>query len=97
VVTRYAALRVPLGSRQLNSKVFGAVAGLALPVVAGAPAHSQFMSSYPVVIVIPPPAQNLVMPKPAPKPNKSSTSAPPSAASPPDLSQCYQGKTRVCQ
>ena len=81
----------------MNSKLFGAVAGLALPVVAGAPAHSQFMSSYPVVIVIPPPAQNLVMPKPAPKPIKPSTSAPTSAASPPDLSQCYQGRTRVCQ
>jgi hypothetical protein len=78
----------------MNSKLFGAVAGLVLPVVAGAPADAQFMSSYPVVIVVPPPAQNFVMPKPAPKP---STSAPPSAASPPDLSQCYQGRTRVCQ
>jgi hypothetical protein len=81
----------------MNSKAFGAVAALALPVVAGAPAHAQFMSGYPVVIVVPPPAQNLVMPKPARKPIKPSTSAPPSAASPPDLSQCYQGRTRVCQ
>jgi hypothetical protein len=81
----------------MNSKVFGAVAALALPVVVGAPAHAQFMSSYPVMIVIPPPTQNLVMPKPAPKPIKPSTSAPTSAASPPDPSQCYQGRTRVCQ
>jgi hypothetical protein len=81
----------------MNSKLFCVLASLALPIVAGAPAQAQFMSSYPVVIVIPPPAQNLVMPKPAPKPIKPSTSAPPSAASPPDLSQCYQGKTRVCQ
>ena len=81
----------------MNKKVLGAVVGLAHAVVAGAPAHAQFMSSYPVVIVVPPPAQNLVMPKSAPKPIKPSTSAPTSAASPPDLSQCYQGRTRVCQ
>ena len=86
-----------VGKPIVNSKVFGAVAGLALSVVSGAPAYAQFMSSYPVVIVVPPPAQNLVMPKPAPKPIKPSTSAPPSAAPPPDTSQCYQGKTRVCQ
>ena len=81
----------------MNSKAFGALAGFALAVVAGAPAHAQFMSSYPAVIVIPPTTQNLVMPKPAPKPIKPSTSAPTFAVSPPDPSQCYQGRTRVCQ
>ncbi len=59
----------------MKSKVFGAVAGLALVVAAGAPAQAQFMSNYPALIIIPPPAQNLVMPKPAPKPAKPSTSA----------------------
>ena len=52
----------------MRSKVFGAVASLSVAVVADAPAHAEFMSSYPAVIVIPPPAQYLVMPKPAPKP-----------------------------
>jgi len=82
----------------LRSKGFGLTGGLALFVLClSAPAQAQFMTSYPVIIV-PPPAQNLVLPKPKPVPR----AAQPAPASPPDaatqnLGNChYQGQTRVC-
>jgi hypothetical protein len=60
------------------------------------PAHGQFMSNYPIIIV-PPPAQEYVLPKPAPK------SPPPDRPKPPDApaqaapapSGHYQGRTFV--
>jgi hypothetical protein len=81
----------------MKSKVVGAAAGIALAVAAGTPAEAQFMSNYPAVIIVPPPAQSLVMPKPAPKTSKPTASEPPSVTPPPNLSQCYQGRARVCQ
>ncbi len=81
----------------MKAKVFGLAAALAL--AASAPADAQFMGgNYPVIIVPPPPAQNLVLPRPAPKPaTKPSTSAPPPEASAPQIQCHYQGQTRVCQ
>ncbi len=57
-----------LGEPKMTSKIFALAAGLAFAVAANAPAKAQFMSSpYPVIIVPPPPAQNLILPRPAPR------------------------------
>ena len=83
----------------IKARVFRLAAGLALALggLAG-PAEAQFMTNYPVIIV-PPPAQNLVLPPkpkpPAPKPDASAQS--PDTPNPPGSGQChYEGKTRVC-
>jgi hypothetical protein len=57
------------------------------------PACGQFFSNYPVIIV-PPPAQNYVVPKPAPKqlPDKSKPADP---SPPADPIGHYQGRTYV--
>ena len=58
---------------------------------ANAPACAQFMSNYPVIVVPPPPAQNLFVPKPqpiAPKP----TPAP--APGQTQQTEGYHGQTR---
>ena len=80
----------------MKAKLLGPAA-VALALGANAPASAQYMMApnYPVIVVPPPPAQNLVAPKPpkpAPKPNP-----PAEAQSPPsEQSQCYSGRTRVC-
>ena len=81
----------------MKARVLGVAAGLALAVATSA-AEAQFMSSpYPAIIAVPPPAQNLVLPKPAPKPAQPAKPAsPPPDSSPPDLNKCYQGRARVC-
>ncbi len=81
----------------MRAQAFAAAAGLAIAFAASNPADAQFMGNYPVIIVPPPPAQNLVLPKPAPRPAKPSTSAPPPEASAPQVQCRYQGQTRVCQ
>ncbi len=43
----------------MKAQVFAAAAGLATALAASAPADAQFMGNYPVIIVPPPPAQNL--------------------------------------
>jgi hypothetical protein len=81
----------------MKSKILGLAAGLALAVATSLPAQAQFMSSPYPVIIVPPPAQKLVVPKPAPKqaePPK--TAAPPPDAPPSGLGNCYQGRTKVC-
>jgi hypothetical protein len=81
----------------MKSKILGLAAGFALVVAANAPAEAQYMSNYPVIIVPPPPAQNLSLPKPAPKPAQPATTAPPPASPPPpDQSKCYQGRAKLC-
>ena len=72
-------------------------AGAVLAVVASHPAQAQFMSgNYPVIVVPPPPAQNLVLPKPAPKPAPPpQTPARPPEAPPLEQGQCYHGRTKV--
>jgi hypothetical protein len=75
-------------------RIAGGVALLALG--APLPAFAQF--SYPMIIV-PPPLQNYVLPKPAPKapPEKSKSAGKPAdALNPGDVNQCYQGRTKVC-
>ena len=75
-----------------------AAGGLALACLATGPAEAQFMTgAYPVIIVPPPPAQGMVMPK-AMKPRQ----ATPPPAEPPapntgiDQSKCYQGRAKIC-
>ena len=79
----------------MATKVLGVMATLALIALgATVPARAQFMSNYPVIIV-PPPAQNLVAPRPAPKqttPDKPKPSANPPAPPP---APAYQGRTQI--
>jgi hypothetical protein len=84
----------------MTTKVFGLTMSLGLlAFAASSPARGQFMSNYPVIIV-PPPAQNLVLP-PKPKPAQRATqpapAAPPSDAPAQAQGPCrFQGQTRVC-
>lgn len=74
------------------------VAGaLALAGFATAPARAQFMTGAYPVLIVPPPAQSLVIPKP-PKPRQ--TQPPEPSAPQPDTggdqSRCYQGRAKIC-
>ena len=71
----------------------GVGVGAALAVAANPPAQAQFMTGNYPVIIVPPPAQNFVVPKPKPTPPPKTNDAPPPA---PDQSKCYQGRARVC-
>jgi hypothetical protein len=86
------------GKPVLKELVLGSAARLAIAVAMSTPAQAQYMTgSYPASIVIPPPTQNLVLPKPASKPaQQAKTTGPPPDTSAPDLSRCYQGRVRVC-
>ncbi len=84
----------------MKTKAFRIASGVALLAFgAPIPACAQFFSNYPVIIV-PPPAQNYALPKPAPKappPEKPKPADnPANAANPGDVTQCYQGRTKVC-
>jgi hypothetical protein len=83
----------------IKARAFRLAASIALAVGAAGPAEAQFFSNYPVIIVPPPPAQNLVLPPkpkpPAPKPDASAQS--PDTPNTSGPGQCYiQGRTRVC-
>jgi len=82
-----------------NFPTLFAIAGLALEAAAAGPAEAQFMSSpYPVIIVPPPPAQGLVIPKPIPRtpqPVKPAEAPLPDAGI--DQSKCYHGRENVCR
>jgi hypothetical protein len=77
----------------MKTNTFRLAAGVGL-IAFGAPfpACGQFFSNYPVIIV-PPPAQNYVVPKPRPKqpPDKSKPADPP----PTEPTGRYQGRTYV--
>jgi hypothetical protein len=78
----------------MKARIVGLAAGLAFALVGTVPAQAQFMTNYPVIIVPPPPAQNLVIPRSMQK------QAPPKPlpANPPPQVQChFQGQTRVCE
>ena len=78
-------------------RILGLAAGAALfALVATAPAHAQFFSNYPVIVVPPPPAQNYVLPKPKPQAPKPAQAQPPDA-SPPQIQCQFHGQTRVCE
>jgi len=83
-----------------KAKILGVMVGLALGAIsASGPVQAQFMPNYPVYIVPPPPAQNLVLPrppKPHPKAVQPAPAPPPPDAPVPDLSQCYHGQQRTC-
>jgi hypothetical protein len=81
----------------MKTKAFGIAGGVAL-LAFGAPLPACAQFNYPMIIV-PPPAQNYVVPRPAPKapPEKpKSADKPAEAPNPGDASQCYQGRTKVC-
>ena len=74
---------------------FGLAIGLATLGLA-AQAQAQFMTNYPVIIVPPPPAENMIKPKPAsPKPRPPASNAPSPQQDSPEGSDFYQGRTRV--
>lgn len=74
-----------------------ALAGLALGFAALSPAQAQFMSPYPAVIIVPPPAQSFAMPKKPRPPPSPPAAAPPDPSAPHELTCHYQGQTRVCE
>jgi hypothetical protein len=80
----------------IKARVFRLAAGLGLALGAAASAEAQFMTNYPVIIVPPPAAQNLVVPRPSPTTTELNRQYP-SSPSLPDTSQCtYQGRVKVC-
>ena len=84
----------------LHARASLAAAGFVLAALAAGPANGQFMSgTYPVIVVPPPPAQNMVMPKkPKPPPAQPAAPQPPQAPTePPQLTCRWQGQTRVCE
>ena len=78
------------GKPTMKSWILCLGVGAAIAVIASPPALAQFMTgNYPVIIVPPPPAQNLVVPKPKPiQPPK------PDGLGPSQLHCHYQGQTR---
>jgi hypothetical protein len=78
----------------MKAMVLRAAAGVAFALAASLPADAQF--AYPTIIVPPPPAQNLVMPRPAPKPAAPGKPTEPAPA-PTDQRHCYQGQTNICR
>lgn len=81
----------------MKAIVLSAAAGLAFGVAASLPAHAQFVAPFPPLIELPPPQPYPALRKPASKPPQPHMVAPPPQdRSPPELSRCYQGQTRIC-
>ncbi len=82
----------------IKARILRRAACVAFALGATAPAEAQFMTNYPVIIVPPPPAQNMIVPRPSPTTGQSNRQFPPSPdSSPTDSSQCtYQGRLKVC-
>jgi hypothetical protein len=82
----------------IEARTLRLAACLVFAFAAGAPAEAQFMTNYPVIIVPPPPAQNLIVPRPSPTTSQLNKQYPPSPdSSPTDANQCtYQGRVKVC-
>jgi hypothetical protein len=82
----------------MRTKAFRIAGGVAL-LAFGAPLPASAQFNYPMIIV-PPPAENYVAPKPAPTappPEKAKPAERPAdAPNPGDHSQCYQGRTKTC-
>jgi len=77
--------------------VLGAAAGFALGVAARLPADAQLIAPYPSLIEVPPPEPYPAPQKPASKPPQRARAVPlPQDTSPPELSRCYQGRTKIC-
>jgi hypothetical protein len=79
----------------MKAIVLGAAAGLAYGMAASPAAHAQF--AYPPLIELPPPQSYPPPQMPASKPPQPARVAPsPQDRSPPELSRCYQGRTKIC-
>ena len=75
--------------------VLGATAGLAFGMAASLRADAQF--AYPPLIEVPPPEPYAAPQKPASKPPQPAWAVRrPQDRSPPELSRCYQGRTKIC-
>jgi hypothetical protein len=87
-------------AKGLGLQTLLAAASVALGFAAAYPARAQFMApGYPAVIVVPPPAQGLALPKRTkPEPAPPSPQAPPAdEQSGPNHTCTYHGRTRVCE
>ena len=82
----------------MKIKGFRIAGGVAL-LAFGAPLPACAQFNYPMIIV-PPPAQNYVLPKPAPKAPRAekpkATDEPGDVLNPVDVSRCDQGRTKAC-
>jgi hypothetical protein len=82
----------------MKAKALGLVAGLALGCGAIAPAEAQFLTNYPVIVVPPPQAQTIVVPKSSPTTTQLNKQFPASPNTPPDTNDCtYQGRVKICK
>jgi hypothetical protein len=81
------------GEASMKARILCLGVGAALAVAASPLAQAQFMTGTYPVIIVPPPAQNFVVPKPKPTPPPKTNDARPPAL---DQSKCYQGRARVC-
>ncbi len=87
-------------AKGLGLRALLAVAGVALGFAAGGPAEAQFFApGYPAVIVVPPPAQGMVLPRRTrPEATPPAVQPPPADNEPgPNHTCSYQGRTRVCE
>jgi hypothetical protein len=82
----------------MKTRAFRIAGGAAL-LAFGAPLPACAQFNYPMIIV-PPPAQNHVLPKPVPKAppaeKPKATDEPGDVLNPVDVSRCYQGRTKTC-
>jgi hypothetical protein len=76
----------------MKARILRLGVGAALAVAASPLAQAQYMTGNYPVIVVPPPAQNLVVSRPKPTPPPKTNDASPA----PDQIKCYQGRARVC-
>lgn len=77
--------------------VLGGAAGFAFGMAASLRAHAQLIAPYPSLIEVPPPEPYPAPQKSASNPPQRARAAPPAQdTSPPELSRCYQGRTKIC-
>jgi hypothetical protein len=80
----------------MRTRVLGWATAVALVAAAQAPAKAQFMMNYPVIIVPPPPAQTLVVPRQSPTAQQMGRQMPTANPEQPSPNCRQQGQTRVC-
>jgi hypothetical protein len=82
-----------MGKPARKARILRLGVGAALAAAASPLAQAQYMTGNFPVIIVPPPAQNLVVSRPKPTPPPKTNDAPPQA---PEQIRCYQGRARVC-
>jgi hypothetical protein len=84
------------GEPTVRAKIARFATALTLGGLATAPAQAQFGPMPFPLIVVPPPAQNMVVPRPRTEPPKPAPE-PRGSSTPHQLVCHYQGQTRVCE